>query len=433
MNKSLINNNLIVNSKEELVLLHLEEQGGVKYTKYDLSYRPIETSMLYKKDVFRYSVLIDSNDIIHLIALMKSGELNYSIYKDTNWSNAVIAKFDFKSNIYNDIDILLKDKNVNIIYNYANLINTKLWTIQHVIGIKQDWDKYNVVSFMADKSSAQFYIDKDSLGTIHLLYSSIEGDNYQIYHTFCNLFSKRWNPTPQKLSSPNTNNLFPYLFIDTKDNLHGLWLDKTNKKNVLKYCRLTSKRNERYTWNQIKIPYISDCNNVPIIIEEKNVLKIVYLKNNSIGFLYSLDNGSTWYKGDVLEIDPSTINLVKVSTNLFKSKDIKINHAYCTIGQPLNFYFLSSFIPVGSTPSYTNTNNVVDESDKPVDQVYEVKNEEKIILKINRLSETQEEIKAILYKTLDSQNKIEEKIEIILKILNTDKGSIFDKLFRSPK
>lgn len=428
MNKFLINDNLIIDSEGKFILFFLDNKGEVKYTKYGLSNKPIETLVLHKNNILRYSVTIDENDNIHLIALTRLGELNYSIYKDKNWSNAIIAKFDFKSNIYNNISILLEDKNLNIIYNYANLINSKLWTIQHVMGSKQNWDKHNIVSLIADKKFAFFHIDMDSFGSIHLLYNSMEGNGHQVYHIFYNSYAKKWNPVPQKLSSPNTNALFPYLFVDTKDNLHAIWLEKLNMNNTLKYCRLTSKGNEKYIWNQIKIPHISNCNNMPIIIEEKGILKIIYLTNKGIGFLYSSDNGTTWYEGDELEIEPSKINLVKVSGNLTKSKNIKINHAYCTIEESIYFYFLSSINPIDSI----NTDKLP--VNQPIFQADIVNSDEEIISKYNKLLETQEEIKTTLYKVIDSQNSMEKKIENILKILeDTDKDSIFHKLFRPSK
>ena len=427
MDKFLINDNLIINSEGEFILFYLDNQSEVKYTKYALPNKAIKTSIFHKDNILRYAVTIDENDNIHLIALTKLGELNYSIYKDNSWSNAIIAKFDFKSNIYNNINILLTGKNVNIIYNYANLTNSKLWTIQHVIGNKQNWDKYNIVSFMSDKTFAHFHIDVDSFSSIHLLYSSMEGSGYQVYHTFYNSYTKKWNPSPQKLSTINSNNLFPYLFIDTKNNLHAIWVEKLNGNNTLKYSRLNSKRNEKYIWKQIKIPYISNCNNMPIIIEEKGVLKIIYITNKGIGFLYSSDSGTNWSKGDELEIDPSRISLVRISDNSMRTKQIKINHAYCTIEQSIYFYFLNSINPIDAM----EINNLP--INQTISQVGIIDPSEEIILKLNKLLEAQEEIENILYKTIGSQKRIEENIENIFEILATNKGSIFDKLFRPPK
>lgn len=166
---------------------------------------------------------------------------------------------------------------------------------------------------------------------------------------------------------------------------------------------------------------------MPIIIEEKGILKIVYITNEGIGFLYSSDNGTNWYKGDELEIDPSKISLVRVSNNSIKSKQIKINHAYCTIEQSIYFYFLSSINPIDTVEINNPPVN------QTISQISAIDSDEEIASKVNKLLENQEEIRNILFKTIDSQKRIEEKVKNIFEILDVDKGSIFDKLFRPSK
>ena len=81
------------------------------------------------------------------------------------------------------------------------------------------------------------------------------------------------------------------------------------------------------------------CNNTPIMFEEKGILKIIYPKINSIGYIYSLNSGSTWFEGDIFDTESSQINLVKVSNSTLKSKTTKINDIYCSMNEQLNFYF----------------------------------------------------------------------------------------------
>lgn len=430
MNKFLKSNYLIINSREEPILFQLGSYGDIKYTFFNEYYNPIETLELHENNVLKYSITIDKMDKIHLIALMKSGELNYSIYEEEIWSNAIIGKFDFRSKIYNNINIIINGENVNIIYSYANLINSNLWTIQHVINNNQNWEKYNVTKFASHKMSTPFVVDIDSFGTIHLLYRNIESNVSQIYHVFYNSYANKWNPTPKKLTSSSTIKIFPYIFVDTKDNLHGLWLEEIDKNYILKYSRLTSTGNEKYIWNQIKIPYISDCNNTPIMFEEKGMLKIVYPKNDSIGYIYSLNSGNTWFEGDTVETEPSKINLIKVSNSTLKSKTTKINDIYCSMNEQLNFYFLESFNSLNlkffDHPIY----DVVEKSNQCVDEIKEI---EKMDIETNQLLKSQTEIKDILNKILDSQNKIEDEIEKISSILETKKDSIFYKFFNSSK
>ncbi|NLJ98910.1 MAG: hypothetical protein GX320_06565 [Tissierellia bacterium] len=417
MNKTSTSNHLVINSKEEYILFQLGSTGEVTYTFFNQSNEPIKTLNLHKEGVIKYSVAIDDVDKIHLIALMRSGELSYSFYEGNNWSNAVIAKFDFPSKIYDNIQVLVEENSFNIIYSYANLINSKLWTIQHVTGSNENWNQYNVSRFVSDRRSNSFIVDKDSFNTIHLLYRSMEGDISQIYHMFFNSLTKKWITTPQKLTSSKTNKLFPYIFVDTRDNLHGLWLENVDNSHILKYSRLSSRDDKKYQWHQIKLPYISGCNNTPIMFEEKGILKIIYSKSNSIGCIYSLDNGNTWVEEDVLNIDSSKVNFIKISNLVFKSGSTKINDTYCSIDEQLNFYFLDNFN--SSNIKYPSTKEKLVKPDKDINNIEG----------INTIIDHQKQIKDTLNKVLNSQNKTDEKVDQILEILKSRKGSFFDKFF----
>ena len=89
---------LVINSKKQSILFQLVPKKGIEYAILDNSYQPVDWLELHKEKVLKYSVDIDNMDKIHLVALMKSGELNYSIYENGSWSNAIIAKFDLHSN-----------------------------------------------------------------------------------------------------------------------------------------------------------------------------------------------------------------------------------------------------------------------------------------------------------------------------------------------
>ncbi|MBZ2173702.1 hypothetical protein K8M07_00365 [Schnuerera sp. xch1] len=421
MNKFAKFNYLVINSKEEPILFQLSNQGNLKYIFLNKFYKPIKTSKLFKYNVLKYSASIDKIDKIHLITLMKSGELNYSVYENDSWTNTTISQFDFHSKIYSNISVLVNDNNINIIYGYANLNNSKLWTICHIVGNNENWDQHNVIKFATDRTSIPFVVDIDSSNSIQLLYRSIKGNVPQIYHIFYNPYTKKWNSTPQKVTLTYTNKLLPYIFVDTKDNIHALWLEEISKNYILKYSRLSSTGDNKYIWTQIKIPYIPNCNDLPIIFEDNGTLKIIYSKTNSIGYIYSSDYGGTWFEGEALENKCLDINCIKISNLMLKSKNIKINDIYCSLNESLNFFFLDSIQTENLISSNIIFSDIQNNSNYPI-------SEEKIDL--DKIFKSQEEIKDILYKNLDLQNDINKKVQYMLKILETKKSSLLDKFFK---
>jgi hypothetical protein len=435
MYKKIANGNLILNSNKELVSFQLGKHGELKYNLYDPSHDFSSSATIYEKNILKYSTIIDSKDSIHLIILMKSGELIHSIYENGYWSNKIVASFDTKSNLYSHMDILIVSNTVNIIYNYANLINSNIWTFQHIVDDKINWEKYNIIRYISD-SMSPFYIDTDASGIIHILYRGIEDNLSHIYHTFYNPFAKGWNQIPQRLSSKGTDNFHPYLFIDTKDTIHGLWLEKKDLDYVLKYSQLMSKGQEKYIWNQISIPHISKCINTPLIFEEKGILKIIYLTNDSIGCLYSLDYGNSWNKGNIEKINLSSINFAKISNNLSSSNNLKINHIYFSTETYLNFYFVDTLGSINKINESSNSCNI--HHKKSTDKIQSPKSDNIHIIKmlepkIEQLLLSQIEIKNILYEISNRQKSIEEKIENMPSFFNEKKDSLFTRLFNKSK
>lgn len=423
MDKFLITNQLTINSDSIFIFFELDDLGRIKYSLYDKFKNFIKTFTINIDKVLNYSVTIDEEDTIHLITLTKSGELIYSIYKNNTWSNTIISNFDVQSNIYKDIDFKIFNNNISIIYNYANVINSNLWTIQHALNHNNIWIKHNVINLYANINTTHFSLDIDSFGILHLLYTAIDKNNIEIFHKSYNPFSQKWSKTPQKISFSENNKQYPYIFIDTKNNLHGVWLETINNSATLKYYRLSPKKQGKYIWKETPIPYISNCHKPPIILEDNGILKIIYIKNNKIGSLYSTDYGNIWHSRDTIKIESKTIHIVKVSADSKKYKKSKINHLYCSINnnQPV-FYFVETFNNKTKEQKYISSN-------KNTKDIY-LNNTDKTKQSIEEILINQNEIKNTLYKVRNTQNEIKENTEKILTILNTNKGSIFHKLFK---
>src|SRR5690606_33073095 len=121
---------------------------------------------------------------------------------------------------------------IHIIYNFSNLISSNLWNLQHVIYENQE--RYNVIQYVAPKKPSYFVTDVDSQGTIYLLYSAIANNKSQIYYIFYNPFTNTWSSKPKLISLDKSNNHYPFLFIDSRDNIHSLWLEELRGRYFIK-------------------------------------------------------------------------------------------------------------------------------------------------------------------------------------------------------
>ncbi|MDR7855987.1 hypothetical protein [Tissierella sp.] len=416
------NINIIFNSKDDVFVFQLETGGIISYTIFDSSLHYMESNSLKDKDILKFSTLIDEYDTIHLVALLNTGDLNYYKFSEKIWSKLTIAKFDTKSNIYNQIEVLKINNKLHIIYNYSNLINSNIWTIQHVV--YESEEKHNAIRYLSKKSTDPFVLSYDSQGTIHILYRN-DINNPQIYHCFYSPYTRTWSSLPKQVSSDNSNTSLPFLFIDSKDNLHGLWIEALDGRYQLKYLRMSSKGKEKYIWKDVLLPYIQFSKFLPIIFEENNVLKLIFISNNSINLLYSNDYGCTWSKGENSQDIDENIILSKVKKN-----SNNISYLYCYPFNELKFYFLDSLL---HKESKNSTNELPLETENKNISLEIIHTEDTISneldTKLNELLSNYKNFESQLSKLLANQESLKGKLDEIQKSVDSKKRSILSRLF----
>lgn len=416
------NVNIVINSNQEIFVFELSIDGEIVYNIYNSSLKVLVSNSLSDKRVLKYTTYIDENNIIHLVALIRTGELNYYKYSDQNWSKVGIAKFDMKSNLYNQIEILLIKNRLHIIYNYSNLINSNIWTIQHVVYGSEE--KYNAIRYISKKIPDPFIVDADTQGTIHLLYRN-NINNPQINHSFYSPYTKSWSSLSKQISSENNNILVPFLFIDSQDNLHGLWLEELEGNYQIKYLKMSSSGKEKYIWKDIKLPNITLSKYPPIIFEENNILKLIFLYNNNVNFLYSSNYGNSWIKGSEVETLNENIILAKIKSNLNK-----INYIYCNPFDNPKLYFLDLIF--FKEPVSIDEKLILEYEDKKTEvESIETKDtiSNELENKLNNILDNYDSIESILNQILDSQRNVEDKLNNIQNSIDSKKPSFFDRLF----
>lgn len=417
------NTNFVINSKMEAFVFKLSKEGEIIYDIFDAFLKSLGSNSLNEKKVKLYSVFIDAQDIIHLVTLINSGELNYYKYIGEKWSKNTIASFDLKSNIYNQIEILISGGSLHIIYNYSNLINSNIWTIQHVIYGTTNEERHNSVRYISKKNPDPFFVDIDSIGTIHLLYRTNLNSHSQIYHIFYSPYTKAWASVPRKISSDNINSLNPFIFIDSRDNLHGLLLEEINDGHKMKYFRMGSSGKEKYIWKEINLPYISISNYPPIIFEEDGKLKILYISDNSIEYLYSLDYGDSWTLSNTKDNFNENISMIKTPSNLSSNKH-KIKYSYCSIFDSPILSSSNIYPNEINLPKELIEDIVKDQPEKNISPLMEMDG------KIDQALDIYKTFELSLSMIISNQAIMENKLDSIQKQLEGNKQSFFSRLFK---
>jgi hypothetical protein len=450
------NISVIFNSRKDVFLFNLSEEGEIFYTIYDSSLNKLQSNFLFDKNILKYSTLIDENDFIHLVALLNTGELNYYKYINNEWVKDNIAKFDLKSNLYNQIKILIIKDNLHIIYNYSNIINSNIWTIQHVVLNDKNGEKHNAIRYISKRAADPFFVDVDSSGNIHIVYKTYINNDSQIYHGFYNPFTRTWSSVSKHISSNDFNNIFPFLFIDSQNNLHILWIEESKSKLSLKYLRMKGSGKEKYIWKEISLPHMPLSKNQPIIFEENNKIKLIYFSNDSMILSSSKDYGDSWVREEIMPL-PQNISIAKVNSNILPSEN-QIKYSYLNVINKPIFYFLELYSNA-SVSTYdesvlepldpeniledTNEDNNIDidatDSHELIDMISASLHElMEVDKKLEKIIENQYILTKILDNQLNIENKlsniqinIENKLDDIQKSIDSNKKSFLNKFFNS--
>lgn len=437
--------NIIINSKEELFIFELSNERNIAYNRFDSNLSILASDILSEEKVLNYATTIDQYDTIHLVALISSGELHYYRYTNEEWQKNTIAKFNLKSNIYNQLEIfIIKDK-LHLIYNYSNIINSNIWTIQHIVYDNKREEQYNAIRYLSKKTPDPFIVDVDDLGNIHILYMNYI-NNSQVYHSFYSPYTKVWNPHPKLMSSDTINNLFPYLFIDSNNNIHCLWVEDLNDRFNLRMMKMSSSGKEKYTWKKINLPHIFIFNGYPFMFELDNKLHLVFISKNNIQCFQSKDYGDSWIRADdEFELNQSTM-LVKSSLSPLHHPDkVKLTYLDETNGE---LYFLNQLF---SEKRFTYS-EIIDTNKEDIEEITSYHTDEDIQLEAEEsiptyILELNEKLDEIINNQLSIINNLEKIIHIqnaseikldaldtlntIENLLKEGKKSFWDKLFKS--
>mgnify|MGYP001046718336 CR=1 FL=1 len=339
MNKNIQQSIFIKNLSNQYFNFYIDNEQNLIFKKLNVDNHYTDSTII-ESDVLDFSATIDQHNKLHLLYLIKEGELIYSTYSDNTWEKNLIGKLDTKSNIYKYFNLSLHENQINIFYAFTNLININLWTIEHITKGANNWQRNTVISILSEKTFSPFHVDKDKFGNIYLVYCGKDYNHNHIYCSYYNIFTQRWTPTPTKISTSSINNTLPYLFIDSRNNIHILWYSSNNIDYILNYKHLSSVGQNKYQWQEVDLPQIVNSSYPALMFEKDNKLKIIYIKGEEIFSLSSKDYGKTWNKEYKTSIVHYPIFLIKYYNISLDNINDKINHCYASIdNNNIQFYF----------------------------------------------------------------------------------------------
>lgn len=319
---------------------YLNKLGDIKYDCFKENNQLISEKKLVEGNALEFCASIDRFDTIHLIFLNCIGELKHLTYINNSWKSKVISNLDLLSNNYKHLKLIIFDDSIGLLYSYANLISPCVWNIDY-ISITSNYQKQNIISFLTNRDFYPYSICIDKFNDIHLLYTATECGYSQIYYMKFSPFLNVYKKPPLKISNNKTNNFNPYIFIDTHNQIHTLWSQVSFESSDIKYMVV---REHESKFEAVILPTLKNDSNYPIIFEEHELLKIVYISNNSINMISSKDFSLNWLQNASVDILDNALYLFQYISNYSQGKNIdNINYVYGFIDENIKILFSNSF------------------------------------------------------------------------------------------
>ncbi|MCR1897938.1 hypothetical protein NSA47_02915 [Irregularibacter muris] len=445
MNKNIQEYTYIQDSLNQSFIFYVDKQHNLIFNELKTDNNYTNTKIV-KSNVADFAANIDKNNKLHLLYLLNSGELIYAVYLNKTWEENVVRKLDPRSNRYKYLNLFIHESHISIFYAFTNIINTNLWSIEHITKDSTYWSKKTILSVFSGKNFTPFYLDKDKFGNIFLIYRAKEYTTNHIYYTFYNIFNKEWVKAPAKISSSEIDNISPYLFIDSRDNIHVLWYSLDDNDYLLTYKQLSPMRQSKYHWTEINLPKITNSSYPPIMFEKNNKLYIVCIGEDKIHCLVSENYGLNWNLENEVSLNDRPIHLIKhfcniTSTNIHNKihhcyGSINDDHIYFYLGENLNEQSITDKISSSFLENEQQVNsNLVEQKEQINTQNIEedplmnlkndiVENQNELINALNSIEENSTSLKEVIDTITNIQKDIEvikEKITTIEKNQNTKK------------
>ncbi|TJX13354.1 hypothetical protein E9840_09960 [Tissierella creatinini] len=358
----------------------------------NLKYKKLNSVIILDENVSISGFTIDKDSSIHLVYLQKNGALNYIIFKDDKMIKSIIGNFDTKSNTYNQIEILIVNNQINLFYSYSNIINANIYTIHHIVINDKNQEKFNVIRYVSKKKERSFSVSSDSIGNIHLLYNTVSENFSYIYYTYFNPYKNQWLNSPSKLSSIESYNEYPTMYVDSKDNIHCIYWEYKNNTYYLRIKRMTQGGRDMYKWNNIQIPKV---------IEDIPKLEIHEINN-------------------LLTINTDNIKLVSMDYGMTYSEDLSIEKLDIKVRRKNECEEDESIVETNNSEDKVNLEPLIHELKVSYDELKEINNENKTILEQLILNE--DDIKLKLHGILDELASINSRVNGLEEAIKNSKS-----------
>ena len=362
------------------------------------------------KNVTEFSLVIDNNEIIHLVYGNKSGELKYCTIKNNKWVGKTLYKIENSLYDIENIKLDIIEANMNIFFTLKSNDGSDHGILMHCIWSGSKVNTIKISDIILESSLKEYFIVKEKEnGELYLFYLCDEGDEISLNYT---IYEKNKWRSSKRLYGIQGEDIFFDIEI-YKDNIHILNKFKENNIYYLDHITMSNTGNLKYynIYNSSK--NIID----PIILTKDNNIYTSWIENNELYYSLFLDNN--W--DDKLKFNRGNSQLIERYNLYIKNNELDvIDKEKVYLSKDIEIYNPKEFFIVKKDKleyRKENIDSIQMEINKLRDENSNLKNK---IIELSELikkdKKTLKNYEQQLLKALEQKRKAEENCNMFLKL-----------------
>ncbi|WP_129597649.1 hypothetical protein [Anaerophilus nitritogenes] len=232
------------------------------------------------ENIIDYCVTIDSFGVFHLVSISSYGDLKYCIYQDHKWEYRYLTKYDSKSFVFKNLKLFIMDDHIHILMAISNIIHPELWILKHHYWNGSSWSNRKVCDMVTEKYDVPFCSDTDPDGHIHIIFKSSYDKQYQLYYCKYHIFYDSWS-IPVKINSSFDDHSHPFILCDSLGAIHIIWSSFYDNNLAIFYMYQEQLNHPKNDWSQpICLSNVNTNSTHPILLQIDNEIHMIWKEGN---------------------------------------------------------------------------------------------------------------------------------------------------------
>ncbi|NLB43319.1 MAG: hypothetical protein GX815_13920 [Clostridiales bacterium] len=199
------------------------------------------------RPIRQFSVTIDSNDTINLLAYNSSKQLIYYECKEDQWYQRLLLPISSRFENISFLEVLSTHYHIHLFYYIENSLKRAQESLIHSYLKDGKWNSDVLLNFLTDQVVTPQLIRSDDKGNIFCVYTRRIQNQSRCYYVYYDANNNAWSKPTILFQKPGSCCEFNGQ-TDSSGNLHLVWIEEVGSEYCLNYKSINP--NDKYTTSE---------------------------------------------------------------------------------------------------------------------------------------------------------------------------------------